>query len=148
MRTPGVGLEWMAHGRPRRVPRRNRVATVDAQIRGVEFQQALEFATRRIQHHTEITAESFSSARDVMTGNRDRDLLYIRTFLAGIGMALYQHVVRIFDLEWRDNHTVLNANQFGDPDRRTGSDTSINWIFWRGHIRFRLPSTDTRPKSW
>ena len=83
-----------------------------------------------------------------MAANHDRDFQDIHLFLAGTNLALHQHVVRIFDLEWLGSHALINAHQFGGPNQQTGMDIIINLAVCRGAMRFLLPSTDTRPSGW
>ena len=143
-----LGLEWMAQGRPRRIPDKNRVATVATQIRSDEYQQAQEFTKGRSRSRSETTSKLFSLAHGVMTSNRDRNFQDIHLFLEGLDLSLHHHVVRIFDLECRDNHTTINVHQFGDSDQKIDLDAIINLIVWRGHVRFWTPSADTRHTSW
>ena len=143
-----LGLEWMAQGGPRRIPEKNRAMEVATQIRSAEYQQAQEFMMGRSLPYSKVTVKLFSLAHDAMTSNHDRNFHDIHLFLAGLGMGLHQHVVRIFDLEWRDNQATINVHQLGDLDQQTGLDASINLIALRGHVRFLLPSSDTRPTSW
>ena len=71
-----------------------------------------------------------------MTTNPERSFPDIHVFLSGMDLALHRHVVRICDLEWRDDHTAIRAHQFGDPNQHVSLDMSISLIVWRGHMRF------------
>ena len=143
-----LGIEWITQGRPRRIPDKNMVMIVASQVRSAEYQQSQEFMTRCSQPRSESSAKLFSLAHDVMTASHDRNFQDIHLFLDGLDMGMHRQVVRIFDLEWRGNHTTINVHQFGDMDQQIGLDMSINLIVWRGHMRFLLPSADTRPTSW
>ena len=143
-----LGLEWMAQGRPRRTPDKNRAMTAATQIRSAEYQRAQEFMLGRSQPYSKVTAELFPLAHDVMTSNHDRNFHDTPLFLEGLGLGLHQHVVRIFDLEWWGNHATINVHQFGDLDQQTGLDAITNLIVWRGHMGFLPPSSDTRPTRW
>ena len=69
-------------------------------------------------------------------------------FLTEGGDKLSQAVVRIFDLEGRDQRTVVTVHQFGDVDQKVPLNESLNLMVWRGHMRFLLPTEDTRATSW
>ena len=138
----------MSQGLPRSIPAKNRVMALETQIRSAEYRQAQEFMSRRTQPYSEITPKLFSLEHDVMTPNRDRGFQDIHLFLAGLELALRQRAVRIFDLEWRGNHTTINVHQFGGMEQRIDLDAIINWTVWRGRTGFLLPSTDARPTRW
>ena len=143
-----LGMEWMAQGRRRGITDKTRVTTLDAQLRSAEYQKAQEFMTRCTRPYSKITAKLFSLAHDVMPPNVDRNSHGFHLFFAGMELTLHKHAVRVFDLEWRGNHTAINAHQHGGPEQRIDLDTVINLIVWRGHMGFLLPSSDTQPTSW
>ena len=62
-----LGLEWLAQGKPRRVPNKARVMTIATQLRRAEFQQAQEFMDVCPAPWSKITDKLYSLARDVMT---------------------------------------------------------------------------------
>ena len=142
------GMEWLAQGRPRRIPNKSRVMAVAGQIRSAEYQQAQEFVTFCTLPRTNVSGKLFPPAHDVRTTNHDRSFQDIHVFLSGSDLALHNHFVRVFDLEWRGDHTAIRAHQFGDPNLQVGWDMRINLVAWRGHMRFLYPSTDTRATNW
>ena len=90
----------------------------------------------------------YSLARGVIPPNHDRGFHDINLFLSGIEATASKHVIRVFDLEWKDNRARINVQQFGDVEQTTGLGESINLLVRRGHMRFLMPSADTMPTSW
>ena len=143
-----LGAEWTLQGRPRRVPNKIRELVLASHLRRSEYQNAQDFTSVYRYPSTKMSAKLYSHVRDVMSPNHDRGFQDINLSLSSIETTLSKHVVRVFDLEMQEGHARTNVHQFGDADPKSGLDTSIGLLMWRGHMRFLMPSKATRPTSW
>ena len=144
-----LGLEWAAQGFPRRVHTKSRVLILASQLRKAEYQQAQLFTEHCPWPTTRSNAKLFSLAHDVMTAHHDRSFQDIQFFWSGAEVGIASRAVHVFDVETHGEITRINVRQFGAGDSSNGGlDRVINLLVWRGHMRFMLPSTETRPTCW
>ena len=89
----------------------------------------------------------YSIARDVMSPHHGRNFQDMHLFLSHTRSRPGDRAIRISDLQPAIEKTHLAVYQFGPASNGVGLEGCINLMVWKGHMRFRYPSSDTKPTA-
>ena len=103
-----------------------------------------------MEQHTQPTTafqrQLRSIARDILSAHRDRNFQHLNWPLSQAEGGMCKQQAGDFDMEERIGQTYIHIRQFGD-NRKTVMGHSINLLVWKGHMRFLLPTHDTKPTA-
>ena len=140
-----AGLEWHLQNRPNRSPLRSRAMRMDTELRGVEFNRALEMIDSSLPIKCTWSETVHALTRDIGTSNHDRDF---RFWPLLNGDATEKHGIDVPAVELNTSNAKARVYNYQKSTHKPRGASVIYLLAHRGHMKFMKQSRPTPDTRW